>query len=396
MRDASIIAAFLALAIWVYLLVFRDGFWRADQFLRGATDASGRRVVAIVPARNEADVVGRAIDSLLRQDYAPPLSVVLVDDESDDGTATTAREAAQRCGAEDRLVIVRGASRPSGWTGKMWAVAQGVDAASARKPDYLLLTDADIAHDRDNLRALVAQAERGRYDLVSLMVRLHCRSFVERLLIPAFVFFFQKLYPFGAVNDSRKPTAAAAGGCILLRANALARAGGIASIRDALIDDCALARRVKMGGPVWLGLTRTTVSLRAYAEIGPIWRMVARSAYNQLGYSPLALIVTIVGLGITYLAAPIAVTVGIVTGGWILVALGALVWGLMTIAYRPTLRLYESSLFWAATLPLAAFLYMLMTLDSAWRHSRGRGGAWKGRLDGGLARAGQPHFRKQA
>lgn len=396
MSDASIIAAFLALAIWVYLLAFRDGFWRADQFLRGREDASGRRVVAIVPARNEADVVGRAVDSLLRQDYVPHLSVVLVDDESDDGTAARAREAAQRCGAEDRLVVVRGASRPSGWTGKMWAVAQGVDAASTRKPDYLLLTDADIAHDRDNLRALVAQAERGRYDLVSLMVRLHCRSVVERLLIPAFVFFFQKLYPFGAVNDSRKPTAAAAGGCILLRANALARAGGIASIRDVLIDDCALARRVKMGGPVWLGLTRTTVSLRVYAEIGPIWQMVARSAYNQLGYSPLALIVTILGLGITYLAAPIAVTVGIVTGGWILVALGAAVWGLMTIAYRPTLRVYELSLFWAATLPLAAFLYMLMTLDSAWRHSRGRGGAWKGRLDGGLARAGQPHFRKQA
>ena len=378
MIDALYIATSLALAIWIYLLAFRDGFWRADQVLAGSTDASGPRVVAVVPARNEADGIERAVDSLLRQDYRPPLTVVLVDDESDDETATIARKAARRCDAEDRLVIIPGASRPAGWTGKMWAVSQGVDAASMLAPDYLLLTDADIAHDRANLRALVAQAERGRYDLVSLMVRLHCRSFAERLLIPAFVFFFQKLYPFAAVNDPNKAIAAAAGGCMLVRARALARAGGIASIRDALIDDCALARRIKAGGAVWLGLTGTTVSLRSYADIGPIWRMVARSAYNQLGYSPLMLIVTVIGLVVTYVTPPVAIIVGIATGNWIAVALGAMVWILMAVAYRPTLRLYALSPFWAAALPVAAFLYMLMTLDSAWRHGRGRGGAWKG------------------
>lgn len=385
MSAAATALGAIALIIWLYLTVLRDGFWRADQRLPAADGRGvGPGVVAVVPARDEADVVAASVKSLLRQDYVPALRIVLVDDASGDGTAEAARAAAASIGASDRLRIVDGAARPPGWTGKMWAVAQGVEAAVPFDPRYLLLTDADVAHEAGNVRALVAKAECDRLDLVSLMVLLHCRAPIERLLIPAFVFFFQKLYPFPAVNQPKRRTAAAAGGCMLVRVDALARSGGIAAIRGELIDDCGLARRIKAGGPIWLGLTEKAVSLRPYGSLGPIWRMVARSAYTQLRHSPWLLGGAVIGMALTYLAPPLAFAVGIARESWPAVACGGGAWALMILAYAPALRLYGLSPAWGLALPFTGVLYACMTVDSAWRHWRGRDGAWKGRLRGGI------------
>lgn len=396
---AAAVAAGAAILAWVHLLTCRHGFWRADQHLQ---PTGGRLphvgVVAVIPARNEADVVGPCVVSLLRQTHVPPPRLILVDDESEDGTRDVARDAARRCDAADRMIVVSGAPRPIGWTGKMWAIAQGVSVAQQMNPHYLLLGDADIRYDPDVVRHLVMKAEAEGLDLVSLMVHLHCRSFVERLLIPAFVFFFQMLYPFPAVNDRRTTIAAAAGGCMLVRAEALRRAGGIESVRDALIDDCALARRLKSGGPIWLGLTDRSVSLRAYRGLKDIWRMVARTAYTQLDYSPLRLLVTVAGMALIYGAAPIALMAGMVLGAGVPIMLGATAWALMGLAYAPTLGLYGLSPMWALALPVSALLYTMMTVDSARRHRLGRGAEWKGRLYGGLAsepctRAGRSTIR---
>ncbi len=387
MSDFWLAAAALSLLIWLHLALFRAGFWRSDQRLPDTGDTGpGAAVIAVVPARDEGDVVEAAVESLLSQDHMPPLRVVLVDDGSRDGTAAAAKEAARRLGAADRLTILAGAPRPPGWTGKLWAVHQGVRHAVGLDPPprYLLMTDADIAHHPRALARLVAKAEAEGRHLVSLMVRLHCASPVECLLIPAFVFFFQKLYPFPAVNDPRSRTAGAAGGCMLVRATALERAGGIAAIRGALIDDCALARRIKQNGPIWLGLTARTVGLRRHAGLPDIWRMVSRNAYTQLRHSPILLAGTVLGMALTYLAPPLSLAAGVLDQAWGTAVLASAAWVLMGMLYSPTLRLYELSPAWSLALPVGAALYTLMTLDSARRHWRGRGGEWKGRISGGL------------
>lgn len=362
----------LVVAIWAYLLLARGFFWQASVPASAPLPSRYPSVVAVIPARNEAEGVGRAVSSLLDQDYPGDFSIVVVDDHSNDGTAEVARAAA--AGRDDRLTVVAARSLPGGWTGKLWALSEGVRQA-AHPPDLYLFTDADIAHHRSNLTELVARLESERRDLVSLMVKLHCESFAERFLIPPFVFFFALLYPFAWSNDPRKSTAAAAGGCILIRRSAYARIGGYAAIKGALIDDCALAREVKRGGAIWLGLTQATESLRLYPRLADIWNMVARTAYTQLDYSPLLLAGTVLGLIVTYLA-PVLLLFAGGAAAW----LGALAWLGMAVSYAPMLRFYGRSLLWAPLLPAAASVYLAATIASAWRHWRGRGGEWKGRV----------------
>jgi hopene-associated glycosyltransferase HpnB len=371
----------LALAIWLYLLAGRGGFWltrERDDREVFSPPARWPSVVAVVPARNEADVIARALESLMQQDYPGPFRVVLVDDGSDDGTATVAREVAAAVVGGERLEVLRGAAVPTGWTGKLWAVQQGVRHAtdSGAAPDYLLLTDADIGHAPDNLRALVARSEGEGRVLVSLMARLSCTSWAERFLVPAFVFFFQMLYPFAWVAQKERKLAAAAGGCMLVQRGALERAGGIAAIRSEIIDDCALARRLKAEGPIWLGLTKRAMSLRPYGGFREIGRMVSRSAYAQLGYSPLLLAGTVAGMVLTYLMAPMLTLFG---SGLAQMA-GLCAWLLMAIAFQPMLRFYRVSPLWGVALPAIAAAYTLFTVQSALDVWRGRGGMWKGRV----------------
>ncbi|MEH2451628.1 glycosyltransferase [Nostoc sp.] len=385
----------LSLTIWLGLLCFWGQFWRTDQQLEVTETQlqSLPMVCAVVPARNEAELLPTTLRSLLLQDYPGSLKVFLVDDHSTDGTANFAEGVAHALGKPEQLHIISGVSLPPGWSGKLWAVEQGINSASLFAPDYFLLTDADIEHDPGNLRRLVAKAVQDNLDLVSVMVRLRCESFWEKLLIPAFVFFFQKLYPFRWVNNPNNPTAAAAGGSILISREALDRIGGIQVIRQALIDDCALAHAVKQigrqtnfsfspasPGRIWLGLSTLTQSLRPYNSLATIWDMVARSAYTQLNYSPLLLLGTLVGMPLIYLAPPVCVILGTVWGNWAIALTGLLGWLLMTLAYYPTIRFYKCSPWLALSLPAIAFLYTLMTLDSALRHWQGRGGAWKGRV----------------
>jgi hopene-associated glycosyltransferase HpnB len=361
----------LALVIWLGLVFAHGGFWLARE--RDTNDvptdpAEWPDVVAIVPARDEAEVIGRAIGSLCVQDYPGRFRIVLVDDSSSDGTADIAR-ASQ---GPHALEILTGQPLAAGWTGKLWALAQGV--AHAGPTTYLWLTDADIAHEPDTLRTLVSRGEAGGLTLVSLMAELRCTSLAERALIPAFVFFFQMLYPFGQVNRPNGP-GAAAGGCMLVRREALAAAGGIAAIRTALIDDCTLGALLKKQGPIWLGLTHRSRSIRAYDDSGVIAAMISRSAYAQLGYSPLLLASTLIGLALVYGAPPLLTLTG---SGWAQIA-GAAAWALMAISFQPMLRFYRRSPLWGLVLPLIAAFYAGCTLLSAWQHMRGRGGMWKGR-----------------
>ena len=367
----------LAVAIWLYLLLGRGGFWLARERDGDSTATVARwpGVTAVVPARNEADVIEQSIGSLLRQDYPGTFRVVLVDDGSDDGTADRASTA---CGGDaSRLDLLRGSPLPAGWTGKVWAQYQGVShtLASDDKPDYLLLTDADIGHAPDNLRALVTQAESQSLVLVSSMVELSCRGWAERFLIPAFVFFFQMLYPFAWVADRHRPVAAAAGGCMLVRREALERIGGMASIRAEIIDDCALARQLKAQGPIWLGLTRRARSLRPYEGLREIGRMVSRTAYAQLDYSPLLLAGTVAGMAITYLVPAVLA----LFGHGLAQAAGLAAWLLMAIAFQPVLRFYRVSPLWGLALPAIAAAYTAFTVQSAIAVWRGQGGQWKGR-----------------
>ena len=360
----------LILAIWLYLLLGAGAFWRAK--LRRELPAGTMRVVAVVPARDEADVIGAAIRSLLAQSNVD-LRVVLVDDNSTDGTAAVARETASWIGAEDRLTIISGSPLPCDWTGKLWAMQQGIDTALVLAPDFLLLTDADIEHAPENVASLVAIAEAGKYDLTSYMVKLHCGTIPERLLIPAFVYFFFQLYPPRWIADTRSKTAGAAGGCMLVRPEALRRAGAMQSIRSEIIDDCALAREVKRaGGRLWLGLTESARSIRPYRTFGEIERMIARSAFNQLRHSVLLLIAAILGLLLTYVVPLILLFVP-----WWPFGLAALV--LMVVSYWPMVRFYRLNPLWAMTLPLAALFYMAASIDSAIRYWSGAGGRWKGR-----------------
>ena len=375
---AVLVIAAAGLAAWVYLLIGRGFFWLArevDDAGQPPDPALWPAITAVVPARNEADVIERSIGSLLAQDYPGDFRVVLVDDASDDGTGDRARAAAESLGAQDRLTVIRGEPLPAGWTGKLWAVSQGVEAASRAAPPWLLITDADIAHAPDNLRHLAARAEAGRLAMVSLMARLSVATWSERLMIPAFVFFFDMLYPFGWVNDPKRRTAAAAGGCMLVRREALEAAGGIAAIRGEIIDDCALGARMKAQGPIWLGLTQRAVSLRPYPGFGEIGRMISRSAYAQLDYSPLMLAGTLVGMILVYLDAPILTVLASGPARWI----GLATWTLMALAFQPMLSFYRRSPLWGFALPLIGAIYAAFTVLSAVQVWRGRGGMWKGR-----------------
>lgn len=370
--------------IWVILLCFWGGFWRANQRLEGWVKDEPERPVnpypqvgIIIPARNEAEGITQSLRSLVNQDYAGGYSILVIDDHSTDDTATQAQ-------AFDGVTVISAQPLPPGWTGKLWAMEQGVNFYQSQSslPDYYLFTDADIEHSPEHLSQLVRKAQGEDLELVSVMVKLHCESVWEHLLIPAFVFFFQKLYPFAWVNNPRKSTAAAAGGCILITPEALNRIGGLQSLRDALIDDCTLAQAVKStgSGRIWLGLSETTYSLRAYSSLKPIWDMVARTAFTQLNYSPGLLLGTILGMGLVYLLPVVGWVWGLGAGVPILTAIAGLTWGLMAIAYAPTAKLYHQFPLTGLALPAIASFYMLMTLDSALRHWQGRGGSWKGRV----------------
>ena len=371
-----------ALAVWLYLIFARGAFWRCSQRDDWPSPQVPARppVAAVVPARNEADCIGQTIASLLAQDYPGPWTVILVDDDSSDGTPEIAYRGAD---GNERLKVVRSRGLPAGWTGKLWAIKQGIDAAAAlpQPPAYVLLTDADIVHAPDSVSRLVAHAERNALVLTSLMVKLHCESFAERLAIPAFVFFFQMLYPFVWVNRRQSSVAAAAGGCMLVRADILCKAGGMDAIRAALIDDCALAKLLKAHGPIWLGLTERVRSIRRYPAVSDIRRMVVRSAYAQLSYSPLVLGGTVVAMALTYLLPPLLV----IFGSGIARVIAVVAWGLMFVAFQPTLRFYRLSPLWGLALPAIALEYMIFTLDSACQYMRGRGGSWKGRLQANVS-----------
>ena len=374
----DVIAA-VALATWIYLLCGRGGFWlcreRDDDV--PASPQRWPRVTAVVPARNEAECIAESIGSLARQDYPGEFAIVLVDDDSDDGTAEVAGRAAAGVRADHfNLIVSRGLA--PGWTGKLWALRQGVEAANAalEPPDYLLLTDADIVHTPDSVRALVARAQAGRFVLTSLMAKLRCESLPERSHVPAFVFFFQMLFPFRIVNDPRNAVAGAAGGCMLVKADALARAGGIESIRGALIDDCSLAEKMKAVGPIWLGLTERVDSIRRYEDWDDVRGMISRSAYAQLKYSPLLLVGSTLGMALTFLAGPLLA----LFGDGVPRLLGVLTWALMVLSFQPMLRFYRLSPLWGLALPAIAVAYMLYTVDSAYRFVRGQGGIWKGRV----------------
>jgi hopene-associated glycosyltransferase HpnB len=373
---ALTVLGIVPLVIWLGLILAHGRFWTAserDDRNLPPDPASWPSVTAVVPARDEADVIARSIGSLLAQDYPGAFGVILVDDSSSDGTGAAARAEADRLGRSDRLEIITGEPLPSGWTGKLWAVHQGTLHAEQYGSKYVWLTDADIGHAPDNLSALVSRAEAKGLVLTSLMAELHCKTFPERFLIPAFVFFFQMVYPFARVNG-RGRTAAAAGGVMLAHREALKRAGGIASIRKALIDDCALGALMKQQGPIWLGLTHRAASLRPYETIAQIGRMVSRSAYAQLDYSPLKLIGVVLGMGLVYIA-PVA---ALFLGGWFTV-LGLAAWLLMAFSFQPMLRFYRVSPLWGLALPAIGLAYTVFTVQSAVQMWQGRGGQWKGR-----------------
>ncbi|MFD5555568.1 glycosyltransferase [Streptomyces sp. NPDC127068] len=384
--------AVVSAAAWGWLLLGQGFFWRTDVRLPpGRAPLVWPPVAVVVPARDEAGMLPLSLPSLLAQDYPGPFEVFLVDDGSTDGTGALARELGERYGGP-RLTVASPGEPPDGWTGKLWAVRHGMRLARGGAPRYLLLTDADIAHAPGSLRELVAAAETGGHDLVSLMARLRVASAWERLVVPAFVYFFAQLYPFRRVRRAGSRTAAAAGGCVLLRSAAAERAGVPEAIRHAVIDDVSLARAVKStGGRIWLGLADRVHSVRPYPRLGDLWRMVARSAYCQLRYQPLLLVGTVVGLVVVYLVPPAVVVAGL----WARppsvapALLGGFGWLVMTVTYVPVLRYYRQSLWLAPTLPFTALLYLLMTVDSAVRHHRGRGAAWKGRTYAGPGRAPQ-------
>ena len=379
----AIAIASLSLGIWLFLLCFWGRFWRANSYLDRDLKPLEQypSICAVVPARNEAEAISFCVTSLLNCDYKGKFSVVLVDDNSSDRTTAIAEETAASLNKSDRLKILAGKPLEPGWKGKLWAMHQGIEFATEEiQPDYWLFTDADIQHDPSNLTQLVTKAKTEDLDLVSLMVLLRCQSAWEKLLIPAFVFFFQKLYPFAWVNNPQKSIAAAAGGCVLISNEALVKIGGIEAIKDALIDDCTLAKAVKASGKnIWLGLTETTLSLRGYDNLKTIWDTIARTAYNQLNYSPLLLVGTVVGMALVYLVAPVGILWGVITNNWLVFAICSLIWLLMIWAYLPTIKLYKISWTWTLLLPAIAFLYTLMTIDSAVKYYRGQGGAWKGR-----------------
>jgi hopene-associated glycosyltransferase HpnB len=389
----------VAAAAWLYLLVLRGGYWRTSHRLPPVASGPLPAVTAVIPARNEADILPGCLPSLLGQDYSGPLRVIVVDDDSSDGTAKIAAELGDRAGAA-ALTVVAPAPMPAGWAGKVWAMSEGVRAAGPGA-EYFLFTDADIAYAPGTLARLARAAVAGDFAMVSQMALLRAASRWEKLLIPAFVYFFAQLYPFPWVSRPRARTAAAAGGCMLVRADALAAAGGLSQISGARIDDVALGSLLKRaGGRCWLGLTTDVTSVRPYPRLADTWNMIARSAYTQLHYSLALTAVVVLGLAWLYLLPPAAAITGLVMIGtgavaasspppdWLahswptlwLTGAGLAGWLVMAVTYVPMLRLYRLSAFRAPSLPLIAALYAAMTADSALRHVRGRGGEWKGRL----------------
>lgn len=384
---ALIVIASIGLAAWLYLLLFNGGFWLSSEREEAEQNKYPEprvwpRVTAVIPARNEADMLPASLTSLVQQNYPGAFSIVLVDDQSTDGTADVARAIA--AASQREITIIGGTPLPPRWTGKVWAMHQGIAAASAgdAPPDYLLLTDADIGYRSDVLKSLVIGSTANGRAMTSVMAKLKCDSLAERWLVPAFIFFFEMLYPFRRVNRRGDRTAAAAGGCMLVDRTALERAGGIAAIRGALIDDCALGKLLKTQGPIWLGLSDRVLSLRPYETFDDIRRMVARSAYAQLRYSPILLAGTVFAMLAIYVAPPVLA----VLGGYPANMLAAVTYLLMFIAYQPTLRFYNRSPLWGLALPLIAMAYVGFTLDSAYQHVRGRGGLWKGRVQAEVGR----------
>ncbi len=377
-------AAFTALT-WFYLIFARGAFWR----IKNATPHSSENVkfpggvVAVVPARNEAALVGPVVASLLSQSVSMP--VILVDDESSDGTASVARSAAEKAGKAGALIVMRSRPLPAGWTGKLWSMHQGIERARALNPAWLLLADADVLQGPETVANLGSIGSHGPYDLVSFMVKLHCESLPEKLLIPAFVYFFFMLYPPAWIRDSRKSTAGAAGGCMLVRAETLERAGGLESIRGAVIDDCALAGLLKQRqGKLWIGLTDHSQSLRRYETFSDVEHIVSRTAFSQLKHSSLLLLGTIAGMVIVYLAPPLL----LLTRSQLTISVGAATWAVMTITYSTMVRYYRLNPAWALTLPLAALFYLGATVHSAFEYWNGRGGDWKGRVQDSQNRLG--------
>jgi len=333
------------------------------------------RVAIVIPARNEAEYIGAVVESFLRQEYAGARHIFIVDDHSSDDTLARVLAVSRRLDPE-RVTALRAGTLPLEWKGKMWALQEGIRAAQQFRPDYYLFADADVVHNRDSLESLISRAECYGFDLVSYMVKLRCESFAERFLIPAFTFFFFMLYPPRWVRDKDRKTAAAAGGCIAIRAAALRRIGGITAIRDQLIDDCALAAAVKRsGGKLWLGQTGSTRSIRKYSGFTDIYRLISRTAFTQLKHSPILLLGTMLAMACTYFVPPIIA----LRGGWATLLAG-LAWLLMSAAYWPTLRFYNRSPLWAPFLPLVALFYLVATLQSAFDYWSGSGGRWKGRV----------------
>jgi hopene-associated glycosyltransferase HpnB len=378
--SAAILSAAVSLTSWIYLVFARGWFWRLRAFDDDEAEVVSLkqwpRVIAVVPARNEAETIERTAVSLARQDYPGEFAIVIVDDHSEDGTAELARRAGAGYGALERFSIHSAAPLPAKWTGKLWALNEGIRAAAQQAPAFFWFTDADVVHAPDTLRRLVCRAEKESLDLTSLMVLLQAKTFAERLLIPPFLYFFVMLYPPRWIADSNARTAGAAGGCILLRREALERIGGLAAIRGEVIDDCALAREVKnSGGRIWMGLTRASISLRSYKSFGEIRDVIARTAFTKLGYSAFVLFGTLAGMFFTYIA-PVVVLFAHDSGARIL---GAVAWVLMSLSFLPTVRFYRLSPLWTPLLPLAALFYSYATWVSAMRYWLGRGGEWKGR-----------------
>ncbi len=369
--------AVLTVVTWSYLVLARGSFWRTKSAKPSVSEnvAISGCVVAVVPARNEAELIGPVVTSLLNQRVSMP--VILVDDESTDGTEDVARRAAEKAGRADALIVVQSKPLPAGWTGKLWSMHQGIACARALNPTWLLLADADVLHGPETVADLGLIASHGPYDLVSFMVKLHCESLPEKLLIPAFVYFFFMLYPPAWIRNTRRSTAGAAGGCMLVRTETLERAGGLESIRGAVIDDCSLARLLKQhGGKLWLGLTDQSQSLRRYETFSDVEHMVSRTAFNQLNHSSLLLAGTIAGMLITYLAPPLL----LLTRSRPAIFMGAAAWAAMTITYSTMVRYYRLNLASALTLPLAALFYLGATIHSAIKYWNGSGGDWKGRV----------------
>lgn len=370
------ILAAISLVIWIYILFGRGAFWRISRAILPIADAAppARNIVAIVPARNEAETIARAVRSLL--DQSVPLNVIVVDDSSIDSTAEIARAAAAAIHSSHRFTAIQAKPLISGWTGKLWALSQGLSHALTENPDYVLFTDADIVHERDSVRHLLAISEKKSCDLTSLMVKLTCDSLAERALIPAFVFFFLKLYPPAWIANAKAKTAGAAGGCMLIKPAALARIGGLAAIRHQVIDDCSLATAIKRsGGTIWMGLTNETRSIRPYGSGAEIGRMIARSAFSQLRHSFWLLLATVLALLLIYVIPVVALCAGNRTAA----LAGVTAWLAMTICYWPTVRFYRLAWAWAVCLPLIALFYLGATVYSALLYWNGRGGGWKGR-----------------